>query len=61
MPVQKGRMDRLRMRKMNVIMAPATSCPGVPGMMKTSIEVINNLCVCSLSEHCLLQKVKVQV
>jgi len=43
MPVQKGRMDRLARRKMNVIMAPAASCPGVPGMMKTRIEVMNNL------------------
>jgi hypothetical protein len=49
-------MDRLRMRKKNVIMAPAASCPGVPGMMKMRIEVINNLWICSLSEHLLHSK-----
>jgi len=43
MPVQKGRICRLARRKQNVIIAPAASCPGVPGMMKTRIEVINNL------------------
>jgi len=42
---------------MNVIMALAVSCPGVPGLMKTSSDVIKNLNIYLLSE-CVLQKLR---
>jgi hypothetical protein len=39
---QKGRQNSPRSKKKNVIIAPADSCPGVPGLMKTRTLVMSS-------------------
>jgi hypothetical protein len=39
---QKGRKNSARSKKKKVIIAPADSCPGVTGLMKTRTLVISS-------------------